>query len=52
MKKFKILFIIIVVLTSVLNYGCEHLCEDESSSATHKEAFLHKTDTLNVSKID
>ena len=52
MKKFKILLIIIVALTSVLNYSCDHLCGDEDSSATHNEAYIQKKDTLNVSKID
>lgn len=52
MKKFKILFIIIIVLTSVLNYGCEHLCGDEDSPRVQKEASYQKVDTLNTSHID
>ncbi|MFD1605406.1 hypothetical protein ACFSJW_02305 [Flavobacterium artemisiae] len=51
MKKFTLLSMIIILI-SLLNYGCEHLCEDENSSQSHVEASLHKTDTLNLSKID
>ncbi|MDR6763740.1 hypothetical protein J2Y38_003964 [Flavobacterium sp. 2755] len=37
---------LIVILISILNYSCESLCEDEDSRSDHKEASIHKTDTL------
>ncbi|HEY1196963.1 hypothetical protein [Flavobacterium sp.] len=52
MKKFGILLLLIIALTSILNYGCEHLCEDENDTRSQKEALLHKVDTLDTSKID
>ncbi len=46
--------LLIIVLTSILNYSCEHLCEDEndSSSRNQTEASLHKIDSLKTSQID
>lgn len=50
--------LLITVLTSTLNYSCEHLCEDEdededdSNSKNQTEASLHKINSLRTSQID
>ncbi len=52
MKNFTFLLLLIIVLTSILNFGCEQLCEDENDTRAHQEASIHKVDTLRTLEID
>ncbi|MBZ4035375.1 hypothetical protein K6T82_11405 [Flavobacterium sp. 17A] len=53
MKNFNTsLLLLIIVLTSILNFGCEHLCEDENDTRSQKEASLIQVDSLKTTEID
>jgi len=52
MKNFSPLLLLLVLLLSSLNYGCEHLCEDENDTAVQKEVSMQKIDSLKTSEID
>jgi hypothetical protein len=52
MKNFTFLLLLIIVLTSILNFGCEQLCENENGTRAHQEVSLYKVDTLKTLEID
>lgn len=52
MKLLKTKFILIVILTIILNANCAPHCDDEDYRRDQKVAALPKTDSLEVSIVD
>lgn len=52
MKVLSFKIIALLFLISFLNYRCAIPCEEEDRASYKKEAFLHKTDSLNTKNLD